>query len=131
MDFVYKQSVIVRRSQSELFSFFANPENLNLLTPPWLNFQFLTPLPVDMRAGAKLSYKIRLYMIPLRWESEIVVWNPPNDFTDVQRKGPYRHWIHTHHFIEQNGDNKFINYFNDKRNIINTLQITPWIMEIY
>src|SRR5262249_10843388 len=36
---------------SETFSFFARPENLALITPPWLGFTVLTPGPIAMRRG--------------------------------------------------------------------------------
>ena len=98
MHFVLERSVIIRHSKAELFSFFAAAENLNLITPPWLSFEFLTPLPIQMHLGAKLLYRVRLHMIPIRWESEITAWDPPNAFCDVQKKGPYRKWIHSHTF---------------------------------
>ena len=102
MTLVLERSTIVPRSKDELFSFFAKAENLNLITPPWLNFQLLTPTPIPMHLGTKLLYKVRLHMIPIRWESEIIVWDPPNAFCDVQKKGPYRKWIHSHTFESHN-----------------------------
>ena len=102
MDFVLERSVIISRTKDELFSFFARAENLNLITPPWLNFQLLTPGPIQMNKGTKLRYRVRLHMIPIRWESEIIVWDPPNEFCDVQKKGPYRKWIHSHTFESHN-----------------------------
>ena len=102
MDFVLERSVIISRTKDELFSFFARAENLNLITPPWLNFQLLTPGPIQMNKGTKLLYRVRLHMIPIRWESEIIVWDPPNEFCDVQKKGPYRKWIHSHTFESHN-----------------------------
>jgi uncharacterized protein len=38
---------------------------------------------------------------PIRWTTEIVEWNPPFRFVDVQRKGPYRLWHHSHTFATQ------------------------------
>jgi ligand-binding SRPBCC domain-containing protein len=37
-------------------------------------------------------------MIPLRWTTEIVEWCSPHRFMDVQLRGPYRLWQHTHRF---------------------------------
>ena len=98
MEFVLERSLVVPRSRDELFSFFATAENLNLITPPWLNFQFVTPLPIQMHSGTKLVYKIQLHMIPMKWASEITTWDPPNAFCDVQTSGPYRKWVHLHTF---------------------------------
>jgi ligand-binding SRPBCC domain-containing protein len=90
--------VIVPRPKEEVFKFFADAKNLNLLTPPWLHFQFATPLPATMEIGVRLAYRIRLHMIPIGWESEITVWNPPDEFCDIQIRGPYKKWIHSHTF---------------------------------
>ena len=81
----------------EVFAFFADAHNLERLTPPWLNFEVLTPSPVDMRAGTLIDYRLQLHGIPVRWQSEITVWQPPHRFVDRQVSGPYRLWVHTHH----------------------------------
>jgi ligand-binding SRPBCC domain-containing protein len=36
--------------------------------------------------------------VPVRWLTEIATWNPPTDFSDLQLRGPYRLWHHTHTF---------------------------------
>ena len=41
-----------------IFPFFAQPENLALITPPSLGFRLLTPLPVEMEKGVITSYSI-------------------------------------------------------------------------
>ncbi len=82
----------------EVFDFFADAGNLELLTPPWLHFEILAPSPVEMREGTLIDYKLRLHGVPIRWQSEITVWQPPFRFVDRQRRGPYRLWVHTHRF---------------------------------
>lgn len=85
-----------------VFPFFADARNLETLTPPWLRFEIRTPLPIRMRQGTFIEYRLRLHGIRLRWQSEITVWEPPQRFVDEQRHGPYRHWIHEHTFTERN-----------------------------
>lgn len=91
------------RSRSELFPFFADARNLEAITPSWLSFSVLTPLPIAMRAGTRIDYRLRIHGIPLHWLSEITDWRPPCSFVDEQRRGPYRHWRHTHTFAENGG----------------------------
>jgi ligand-binding SRPBCC domain-containing protein len=91
------------RPREEIFAFFADPANLECLTPPWLHFEILTPKSMEMRVGAVLDYRLRLRGFPLRWRSEISVWEPPHRFTDRQIRGPYRQWVHEHAFSEHQG----------------------------
>ncbi|HNX49005.1 MAG TPA: SRPBCC family protein [Thermoanaerobaculaceae bacterium] len=91
------------RDRVEVFAFFADARNLETLTPPWLGFQILTPMPLDLRAGARIDYRLRVRGVPLRWQSEIAAWEPPTRFVDEQRHGPYRLWVHEHTFVERDG----------------------------
>ncbi len=97
----------------KVFSLFADAGNLETLTPPWLRFEILTPLPIHMHGGALIEYRLRLHGIPLRWQSEITAWEPPRRFVDEQRHGPYRQWIHEHIFTERDGGSEvrdFVRY---------------------
>lgn len=86
-----------------VFDFFADATNLEAITPPWLNFRITTPLPIEMRPGALIDYRLRLHGVPLQWRTEIAVWEPPFRFVDQQLRGPYRLWRHLHTFEEHDG----------------------------
>ena len=100
-DFHFSHSVLLRYPLPEVFGFFSKAENLNLLTPPWVHFSILTPLPIEMRQGLVIHYRIRVRGIAHRWDSEITEWRPPFGFTDTQIRGPYRLWVHRHGFEEK------------------------------
>jgi ligand-binding SRPBCC domain-containing protein len=85
------------------FDFYGDAVNLEPLTPPWLHFEVTTPRPIAMRPGTLLDYKLKLHGVPVRWQSRIETWEPPVRFVDIQAKGPYSLWEHTHLF-EQAGD---------------------------
>jgi ligand-binding SRPBCC domain-containing protein len=36
--------------------------------------------------------------VPIRWETLIARWQPPDGFVDVQLHGPYALWRHEHMF---------------------------------
>ena len=88
----------ISKPLDQVFDFFSRAENLEKLTPKWLNFKILTPLPIEIRQGKIIDYEIRLFGIPFKWKTLITDWQPGIKFTDEQLKGPYKTWIHTHHF---------------------------------
>ena len=47
-----------------------------------------------------IEYRLHLSGIPIRWRTVIAEWDPPARFVDVQEKGPYASWRHTHTFDE-------------------------------
>lgn len=81
-----------------VFAFFAAPENLEVITPPWLRFRILTPRPIVMAVGLKIDYRISMRGVPMRWRSVITAYEPGRRFVDEQVKGPYRMWVHEHTF---------------------------------
>lgn len=99
-DFRIASNVTLGHPLEQVFEFFSKAENLGLLTPPWLRFTIASPLPIEMKAGALIEYRIRLYGIPMKWTSEITEWDPPHMFEDTQIRGPYRKWVHRHTFEE-------------------------------
>jgi ligand-binding SRPBCC domain-containing protein len=90
--------LVVPRPVAEVFDFFSDAGNLQAITPDWLDFSILTPRPIAMGAGAVIDYLLRVRGFPIRWRTEIPVWEPPHRFVDEQRRGPYRVWIHEHRF---------------------------------
>ena len=98
-----KREIWLPQPLAEIFPFFADAANLEKLTPPWLNFQILSPRPIQIRLGTLIDYRVVVRGILFRWQSEITEWDPPHRFVDKQRRGPYRFWQHEHKFSEQEG----------------------------
>ena len=87
----------------KVFDFFADPANLEEITPSWLNFKVMSPQSLDIGFGTIIDYRLHLHRVPVTWQSQITEWDPPRRFVDVQNKGPYRHWEHTHEFTPYEG----------------------------
>lgn len=114
----------LRRPRDEVFAFFADAGNLDVITPPWLNFRILTPLPIEMKAGALIEYRLKVHGIPVFWRTEIAEWTPPVSFVDRQLKGPYRQWVHTHRFEERDGGT----WIHDRvEYLVPGWLLSPWI----
>ena len=87
-----------------MFSFFSQPNNLSLITPPRLKFDILTPLPIKMKEGQLIDYSLTImYFFKLHWRTLITDYERPYKFIDQQIKGPYSLWHHTHIFEEKDG----------------------------
>jgi ligand-binding SRPBCC domain-containing protein len=94
---------LVPRPRAEVFAFFADAANLERLTPASLRFEIRTPLPIEMRAGARIDYQLSLFGLPFRWRTVIESFEPEARFVDLQMQGPYRFWRHTHEFADAPG----------------------------
>ncbi len=82
----------------DVFPFFQQPANLERLTPPMLGMHILTPEPAPMHPGAIIDYIVKIRGLPMRWTTCISEYDPPHRFVDVQLRGPYSFWHHTHEF---------------------------------
>jgi ligand-binding SRPBCC domain-containing protein len=89
----------------QAWEFFADPRNLPLITPPSMDFKFLSAPDTEAYAGMIFCYTLRpLFGITVNWTTEITHLNKPILFVDEQRFGPYRFWHHQHIFKEiENG----------------------------
>lgn len=101
--YTLEREQFIPRPVAEVFTFFADASNLGRVTPPWLSFRILSPMPVEMRVGAQIAYQIGWHFLRLNWVSEITAWKPNRSFTDVQVRGPYSFWRHTHTFRSHDG----------------------------
>jgi ligand-binding SRPBCC domain-containing protein len=100
---LFADEIWLPQTREKVFPFFADATNLQLITPPWLKFEVLTPRPILMLVGTRIDYRLKIRGVPIRWQSEITVWEPPFQFVDKQLRGPYRQWIHRHTFVEKDG----------------------------
>jgi hypothetical protein len=89
---------LVGGSLDDVFAFFKNPTNLETLTPSWIGFHILESTDREVRTGTRIRYRLRLFGVPVRWESRITEYVENGHFADEQTVGPYRRWHHRHVF---------------------------------
>lgn len=118
----------------DVFPFFTDAANLNELTPPWLQFKILTPLPIEMKSGTRIRYKLKIHYVPVHWEACIKGWNPPHSFEDEQLRGPYTIWQHHHAFEPKNGGTlarDSVTYATPLDYLVHDRLVRPEIEEIF
>ena len=98
MTYVLETDLTLPAELEKVFPFFADAANLEAITPPELRFQFVTDLPIEMRVGALIEYRLQLFGVPFSWLTEISVWEPDRRFVDRQLRGPFSLWHHEHRF---------------------------------
>ncbi len=139
----YFKNVKIRKFETEiwlpfppdyLFQFFGDAGNLDLLTPSWLHFKIITPMPIAMQVGTLIDYRLRIHGWPVFWRTRISKWNPPHYFVDEQLRGPYRLWVHEHHFIPEMGGTRVrdsVQYSVPFDLIIHPLLVRPDLERIF
>jgi ligand-binding SRPBCC domain-containing protein len=103
-----------------VFAFFADPENLPALLPPWQHARLesmtlLSPQRANGKtpsnaagAGSRITLSLRsLPFLPIRvrWDAEITQFEANHSFSDRQIRGPFASWQHNHRFLslDRNG----------------------------
>lgn len=135
--YTLRREQLLPRSLDEVFSFFERPENLEAITPPWLNFKMITPTPVHMKQGSIFDYTLRVRGVSVHWASIITAYDPPHSFVDQQIRGPYEYWYHTHKFFETDEGTRiveevrYIMPYGLAGRLAHALMIGPDLQEIF
>lgn len=97
---LYTQDQYIPLPREKVFEFFQAPENLEKITPDFLNFHIVAISDKELQEGSLIDYQLKLYGVPMKWRTLIQDWQPPYKFTDSQVVGPYKKWVHRHSFEE-------------------------------
>lgn len=96
----YKTIQFLPIDMNTAWSFFTSPSNLSLITPPEMSFKILSrEVNERIYEGMEIDYSVKpLAGIPVRWKTQIRNVFNKHSFTDIQVRGPYKVWEHTHTF---------------------------------
>lgn len=95
MTCVFEASVELPASSTEAFAWHARPGALERLVPPWQNVR-VTRKTGGIDDGGQVELSVPLGLLRMRWLAEHRDFVDGRSFTDVQIRGPFRRWIHTH-----------------------------------
>lgn len=103
-----EQKQILEAPRREVFAFFSDIRNLEIITPPFLNFRNVDVENHEIKAGTTIDHEMRLFGIPMKWRSMIEEFQPEERFVDSQVLGPYQYWHHLHLFRDVAGGTEVI-----------------------
>ncbi len=134
-----KRKQVINTTLEEAWEFFSTPKNLDLLTPENMGFKILNKESLGkMFKGQRIRYKVSpLLNIPLSWETLITDVKDYEYFTDLQLKGPYKLWRHTHYFkavengVEMTDELQYAMPFGFLGQIMHNLYVKDRLEEIF
>ena len=135
-EYVLERTQVVPVPIERAFAFFSDARNLELITPPWLRFR-IVETPDELAPGSRLRYRLSLFGVPIRWRTEIVEWTRPRGFTDVQRRGPFSLWEHTHRLTTVEGGTEIYDhiryrlFFGPLGALVRRLLVRGWVEGIF
>lgn len=135
-EYALERTQVVPVPIEDAFAFFSDARNLERITPPWLRFR-IVEAPAELGRGARLRYRLTLFGLPIRWRTEIVEWSPPRGFVDVQRRGPFRVWVHTHRLRPVDGGTEIYDHVRYRLflgplgGLVRRLLVRGWVEGIF
>jgi ligand-binding SRPBCC domain-containing protein len=86
-------------SAQALYEFYARPDALQRLTPPWENAKVIEQTGGIEQIGSHVKIQLRVGPITQTWTAVHSACEPGRMFRDVMISGPFRRWEHTHLFV--------------------------------
>jgi uncharacterized protein (TIGR01777 family) len=84
------------------------PGAFQRLAPPWEAIELLEQRGEVPRDGSQVTLRTRLGPLWTKWIAEHRDYEPGRGFRDVQVKGPFARWIHTHRFEPDGEDGSIL-----------------------
>ena len=88
----------------EVFAWHERSDAFELLTPPWERVELLERTGGIDQIGSRLVLRVGTPPLRLRWVAEHTHYERGRMFRDIQVKGPFARWEHTH-LVEPDGSN--------------------------
>ncbi len=107
-----KTETFIRRSRiaapaAEVYAWHALPGALGLLTPPGEHAKVIEKTG-GIERGARVVIEFGRWPFRMRWIAEHQEFEPGHYFSDLQVRGPFAYWKHTHTFEPDGPDASFL-----------------------
>ena len=96
----FVKATVIPVSADELFDWHEAAGAFERLTPPWERVRILDRQG-GIRDGATVPLEVGPWPFSMRWDLRHQDYQRGRSFSDVQLKGPFRHWKHVHRMVPQ------------------------------
>lgn len=97
---VYERSFKVKAELAEVAAFHDDPVSLAAITPPPARVT-IERFDRPVHAGSRVIFRLGVGPIGVTWDGIIAEYVEQSYFRDVQTKGPFGAWSHTHSFVAE------------------------------
>ena len=104
---VFERSFTVAASLREVAAFHDDPVSLVAITPPPVRVT-IQRFDKPVRAGSRVIFRLGVGPFGVTWDGTIAEYVDQKYFRDVQNKGPFGAWSHTHSFTAE-ADGTWVN----------------------
>jgi len=95
----YHHKFQIKSPLTQAAEFHSRAASMPAITPPPMVVK-LHNVPAILKEGDEMDFTLKLGPISIYWLARIEGVSV-NGFTDRQIKGPFKEWIHKHHFVEE------------------------------
>ncbi len=96
---VYIKRTKIKAPVETVFSWHERDGAISRLTPPWAPLRMTARTGEGVQKGVKVAFRLNIFKIPMIWEAQHIDYQKNKLFKDIQIKGPFSKWEHTHTFI--------------------------------
>ena len=96
---VYRHSSTIPYPVDQVLAWHERPGALERLVPPWEDMRVVGRSGGSgIAPGSRVELRVKKGPLNLTWELEHTDVEPGRQFVDLQVRGPFEKWMHTHRF---------------------------------
>lgn len=107
MSRVFEKVSTIDAPIEEVFGWHKRDGAFHRLTPLWESTELVEQTAGIDTIGAKVTLRMKVGPLSQTWLAEHTDYQENKRFQDIQRRGPFSQWVHTHHF-EARGDSTIL-----------------------
>lgn len=125
----FEHTSFIAAPVERVFAFHERPDAIQLLMPPWQKVDLLQKIG-GLEVGSLVVFRVWFGPFPVRWIAHHIAYQKNRLFTDEQREGPFRAWVHSHVMEPEEGGTRLIDSIDFEPPLGSfTERFFPWLVE--